>query len=341
MYPPFGKLLCWLMILGFLSGVGESAAWSQAANAASSGTIDRVAGVILAKRVKGKVWVVRGGSQSKEAIKEGDSIWQKDTVITDKGTTMEERGSVVLVFANGATVNLSPDTELRIEDFLMEKVDGAIDFEKLTQGKETNSSITRLKLARGDLVGNVKALNRSRGSSFNLETPAGAAGIRGTTFRVVFRLDPLNPQRAIFSVHTQIGTVEVSVQGSVAAPVGVLLNQEIVLEIPVVVNPQTGQVTVTAPPTILPSPVPMSVESVQTIQSASQAITEAIQNVVIPLATPPPSAQSTPSQQTQQPEQGQAQGQNQGQQPAQPNQTSQQGSTPVIDPGIRPTSPSS
>lgn len=314
---PFGKLFCWIVLLGFVAGFGEGTAWSQAPGSAAQGSIQRTAGVILAKRVKGKVWVVRGGSQLREAVKEGDNIWQKDTVLTDKGPSLADRGSVVLVFANGATVNLSPDTELRIEDFLMEKVDGAIDFEKLPEDKETNSSLTRLKMARGELVGKVKALNKNRGSSFDVETPAGAAGIRGTTFRVVFRPDPVNPQRAIFSVQTQIGTVEVSIQGSVSAPVGVSLNQEIVVEIPAVVNPQTGQITVTAPPTIVPPSTPMTVEAVQMIQTATQAITEAVQNVVIPPAAPPPSAQTTPPQQQQQ---SQEQGQGQQQQPDQGQQ---------------------
>lgn len=37
------------------------------------------------------------------------------------------------------------------------------------------------------MVGNVKTLNHAAESMFSVSTPAGAAGIRGTTFRIVYR----------------------------------------------------------------------------------------------------------------------------------------------------------
>jgi len=52
---------------------------------------------------------------------------------------------------------------------------------------EPTTSITKLNLVRGELMSNVKHLRRDKGSVFSVQTPVGAAGIRGTTFQVLFR----------------------------------------------------------------------------------------------------------------------------------------------------------
>src|SRR5437762_2218032 len=54
--------------------------------------------------------------------------------------------------------------------------------------------------------GTVKTLNRAAGSTFSVSTPAGAAGIRGTTFRIVYR--PTGDGQAfLFELSTSEGVV--------------------------------------------------------------------------------------------------------------------------------------
>jgi hypothetical protein len=49
--------------------------------------------------------------------------------------------------------------------------------------------VTKLDLKRGEFVANVKHLNRDQGSAFTINTPVGAAGIRGTTFQITIGTD--------------------------------------------------------------------------------------------------------------------------------------------------------
>ena len=55
--------------------------------------------------------------------------------------------------------------------------------------QEPGTSVTKLNLTRGELVGRVVHLNVDKGSEFTVRTPVGAAGIRGTIFRIIFRPD--------------------------------------------------------------------------------------------------------------------------------------------------------
>ena len=71
--------------------------------------------------------------------------------------------------------------------------------------QEPGTSTTKLNLSKGELVGKVVHLNVDKGSEFTVQTPVGAAGIRGTTFRIIFRPGP--DGKAFFSVTTADGRV--------------------------------------------------------------------------------------------------------------------------------------
>lgn len=94
-----------------------------------------------------------------------------------------------MVFSNGSTVNLSEKTKISVKQFLQEPFDS--DPAEIADAKrEPSMSQTRLSLDYGDMVGNIKKLRRGKGSLFEIETPAGIAGIRGTIVSLTVVLGP-------------------------------------------------------------------------------------------------------------------------------------------------------
>ncbi|MCX6945539.1 MAG: FecR domain-containing protein, partial [Opitutales bacterium] len=179
-------------------------------------------------------------------LKDNDAIAQNYVVTT------AQNSSVILVFSNGATINLAPDSTLAIEQFLQDPF--STSYSMATATDEPSTSVTQLALVRGELVGNVKHLRKDgpNGSSFTVNTPVGAAGIRGTTFRIVFRPD--SSGKAFFSLSTAEG--EVILTGTTAVTTPVPTGQEVVVTVEVTVDAKTGVVTVTAAPTVVTQDIP-------------------------------------------------------------------------------------
>lgn len=229
------------------------------------------AGAIKVGKVEGTVLRLTADSRS-VPLKAGDTVIETDSVKTERGAL------VVLVFANGASVKLGSETLLRIEEFKMDPLEEDVVVSKLEA--EPSVSTTKLNLAFGEMVGDVKHLNRDKGSSFKINTPVGAAGIRGTTFRIVFR--PSGDGKSFtFQLSTADGRV--AFEGTVQAPANVEVptNQEIVVTAEATVDATTGQVEVTSV-NIPATPQPISAEATQAITTAVvSAITEAAQNTTI------------------------------------------------------------
>ena len=115
------------------------------------------------------------------------------------------------------------------------------------------------------------------GSSFIVSTPAGAAGIRGTTFRVVFR--PQGNGTAFFTITTIEGDVGVTTtDGTVTTPISVTDQQEI--EILVEVDDVTGEVTVLSAPADLQVKT-ASTEVIATVTKEVQEAAEAVVEIVL------------------------------------------------------------
>ncbi len=153
-------------------------------------------GQIIAAKVTGSVTMSVNGAAAVK-LNNNDPVPEHATVNT------EDDASVVLVFSNGATTQLGAGTQLVIDQFLQDPFSAAIKVADL-DGEPTRSR-TKLKLTHGELVGNVKHLKHDQGSTFVVDTPVGAAGIRGTTFRIVFR--PNGTGLAFFSLSTVEGNV--------------------------------------------------------------------------------------------------------------------------------------
>lgn len=261
------KLSVWLWMLG-LAVLFCPAAGAQTASPP---------GQIKAAKVTGTVTAIKDGATI--TVQNGTDLSQGYTVNT------AQNSSVVLVFSNGATLNLAADTSLAIDEFTQDPFADEVAVSKLTA--EPSTSRTKLNLSRGELVGNVKKLNYDAGSSFNIQTPVGAAGIRGTTFRIVFRPDGTG--KAFFSLTTVEGNV-VLAAGTVnlpsETPVGD--NKEVEVLIDVTVDATTGAVTVavgSAPPIVVADAAPTSIAAVAAV---AQQIATAVATVTFTAPTPPP-----------------------------------------------------
>jgi len=249
------------------------------------------AGQIKAAKVTGTVTATKDGNTI--TVQTGTELSQGYTVNTGKNS------GVVLVFSNGATLNLAGETSLAIDEFTQDPFAEEVAVSKLTA--EPSTSRTKLNLSRGELVGNVKKLNYDAGSSFNIQTPVGAAGIRGTTFRIVFRPDGTG--KAFFSLTTVEGNV-VLASGTVNLPseTSVPDNKEVEVLIDVTVDAETGAVTVatgSAPPVVVADAAPTSVAAVAAV---AQQIATAVATVTFTAPTPAPTPTPQPPAETPPPE---------------------------------------
>jgi hypothetical protein len=294
------KLIPWVLLFGTLAMFTSPVHGQPAA---------RIGGRIVVAKATGEVFATSTVDQVRRKLVVNDVITQNYRV----GTGADSQ--VILVFSNGATLNLGSNSDLGIEEFLQDPFDENVTLADLKE--EPASSTTRLNLSRGELTGNVKRLRRDRGSSFIVNTPVGAAGIRGTTFRIVFRPDASG--RVTFTLSTSEGVV--LFEAPAVAGVSVETGKEVAVDVDVSVNATTGAVTV-GPPSVVSSPQDMPAATQASIATAAQQIVEVSQGVILS-TTPGPQA-STP------PPQGPAQSPDESNTPpAQPDQVpTQQDSTP-------------
>ncbi len=257
-------------------------------------------GAIKAGKIEGEAFRLTADGQS-VPLKPGDSLIETDVVTTGKDSL------VVLVFMNGSSVKLGADSKLAIEEFKMDPLAEDIKVADLKQ--EPNVSKTSLNLAYGEMVGDVKKLNKD--SSYNIRTPVGAAGIRGTTFRIVFR--PTGDGRTFtFQLATAEGTVVFQGTTNVPANIEVGDQKEIVVVAEATIDPNSGRVEVTkidvptaTQPISQDNKVVIEVVAERVIQEAVQATVITVQeqqqaaaNPPAPPAPPPPAPAPAPAEPT-------------------------------------------
>jgi hypothetical protein len=245
--------ILFVIILGAFSSLASVEA--QTAPAAPA----KVQGRIIAARVEGHVEAIPNAGGPTKVLHDGDVITDGNTVVTSPGA------NVILVFSNGATLNVAADSSLNIEQFIQDPF--ASDLKVSDMKEEPGTSTTKLSLTKGELVGKVVHLNVDKGSEFTVQTPVGAAGIRGTTFRIVFRPGPNGT--TLFSVLTSEGRVVLS--GVSSTPVSIPAGNKVVVSFDITGNVASTPVVLTAA---------TGTELTQ-IQVATQAIVTAVTNTVI------------------------------------------------------------
>jgi sugar lactone lactonase YvrE len=104
-------------------------------------------------------------------LKRGDFLSQGVRIVTGQNASVE------LAFENGSSVVVKPGTEFSIDQFLADPFDTqAIDYGSLEN--EPTMSVTRTNLKSGEIFFHVEKLKER--STYEIQTPVGIAGIRGT-----------------------------------------------------------------------------------------------------------------------------------------------------------------
>jgi len=142
---------------------------------------DRGKGAIIIASATGKVTVIPAprysGSQEVKPVARdvivGEPLPHGSTIITGANSEAD------LLLTTGSLAKVGPNSKLVLSAFWQK--DFRASAKKVTDLKEeTSPGRVALKLETGDLVVEVKKLNRE--SSFVVESPVGVAGIRGTQF---------------------------------------------------------------------------------------------------------------------------------------------------------------
>jgi hypothetical protein len=169
------------------AGVGMDAALSPVITKASlsvfpKGIESKLKGENKSSRVFGNVRVIKVmGRTANKINREGKASPIKNGEFLRQGVKIftGSEGNVILLFDNGSTVQLAPETEISIDQFIQDSFEAkAVDYKKLDV--EPSKSSTRLTVESGTIFTNVKKLRT--GSTFQVSTPVGSMGIRGTGF---------------------------------------------------------------------------------------------------------------------------------------------------------------
>jgi hypothetical protein len=249
------KILSVFILGAFLGLCSIEAQTAPAVSAAPA----KVKGKIVAARIEGHVDAINKADGQTRVLHDGDMLSQGMRVVTAEGA------SAILVFSNGATVDVAGDSSLDIDEFMQDPFGD----EKISDmTSENGTSTVKLNLAKGELVGKVVHLNVDKGSEFTVQTPVGAAGIRGTTFRIIFRPGP--DGKAFFSVVTAEGRVVFT--GVTSTPVAIPAGQKVVVTFDVTSGVATTPVVVT----------PVTTTEAAQVTTAATAIATATANTTIP-----------------------------------------------------------
>jgi len=166
-------------------------------------------GKVQVGKVSGTVTIIDAKAQRKP-LANGATFQEGSLVETGVNSTAE------LVFSNGASVVLTPNTLIELRTFRQVPSAGITDPYRQIE-KDPSPSVTELEVPRGKIIGEVRKLNAL--STFTVKTPAGLVRIRGTVFTVEYRVGPDGIGRIV--VDCVRGSVETTVYSSNAGPVTV------------------------------------------------------------------------------------------------------------------------
>jgi hypothetical protein len=163
-------------------------------------------GTIIVADLSGTATALNG--DQRKSLKQDDRLRVGGTVTT------ERRSIATLLFSNGASVQIGPETELEVEEFGQAPVSGNPKYAELKE--EPTISRTRLRLAHGDVHATVKPLKTARGSTFTLTLIAGTLRIREGTFRAMVRMSELG--LGVCNLELQNGAADFEPLGGKFAP---------------------------------------------------------------------------------------------------------------------------
>ena len=128
-------------------------------------------GLAKVLKIQGRSAESVDASGRRESLQEGSFLREGTWISTGPATT------VVLLFDNGTTIQIEPGGEFSIDRLMTAPFDAA-SLDYLSIEKEPSRSSTLVGLAEGTAIFHVAKLEKT--SSFEISTPVGVAGIRGT-----------------------------------------------------------------------------------------------------------------------------------------------------------------
>ena len=137
-------------------------------------------GAVIVAASEGEVTVYENGDQGQGAKPElGQVIPVGKFIATAQGAKL------TLLLSNGTLVTLEESTKMQVGKFEQAPFDGAGKKVSDLEGEPSTSEV-ELELGMGSLI--IKTKKLKKGSSFNINSPVGTAGIRGTEFALA--IDP-------------------------------------------------------------------------------------------------------------------------------------------------------
>lgn len=134
--------------------------------------------------------------QAQRALAKGDNIFSRDHIETSAN------GRIQMRFTDGGLVSLMPNTSFSVEEY------------QLDAASEEDSSLV-FSMVRGGLRTVTGSIGRTHHENYQLRTPVGTLGIRGTEYIAV--LDP----PTVLHVHVGVGRVVLGNEhGSLEVPAG-------------------------------------------------------------------------------------------------------------------------
>lgn len=151
----------------------------------------------------------------------------------DQGSTFstKEDSTIQLVFSNGATLLLSPNTTVVVRTFKQVPINLPTPGKYLEVDREPSPSVTEIILEKGKVVGEVRKLNSQ--SSYTIRTGVGIVKIKGTIFTVAYAEDVAKGAGNIDTSCVR-GSVDLTLFGSNTGAVPVEAGKRITAQGPIV-----------------------------------------------------------------------------------------------------------
>jgi hypothetical protein len=169
--------------------------------ASAAQAADLAPGAYSAGSVRGNASFKVPGSDQFQRLTPGIALPQGAIVKTESGAT------VTIVFGSGSIASIQENSEIEITKFEQALFSGPIPV-----ASEPAVSNTEIRIINGGVTSKVAKL--MKGSSYTINTPVGAAGVRGTTFNVFF-----NAETGSFIIATVEGLVEFTSNQGITTPV--------------------------------------------------------------------------------------------------------------------------
>ena len=178
-------------ILRLLTGGIVAAFFAVAAQAA-----ELAPGAYSAGTVRGDVSYKLAGSSEYQKLSPGVALPQGATIKTG------DNSNALLVLGSGSVIAIRANSEVEVTKFEQQPFSGPMPI-----NAEPSLSNTEIRLINGGVTSKVAKLKK--GSSYTVNTPVGAAGVRGTTFNVFY-----SAETGQFSIATAEGLVVFASDGT-------------------------------------------------------------------------------------------------------------------------------